>query len=189
MGLAVQTDGVSRIVEYTELPRDIAAAHDAHGHLQHWAGNTGIHVFSRDFLEEIAESGDRLPWHVAHKAVTYLDAAGERIVPAQPNALKFERFIFDVIPRAESALFVEADRASEFNPVKNRFGDDSPQSCQRALVALHRHWLESAGVALQTDTVEVSPSLAIDGDELIGLFPDGYSLHEPTEITRVPGRC
>ena len=47
----------------------------------------------------MAAAAAGLPFHVAHKKVAYVDAAGRRVEPREPNALKFERFIFDLMPR------------------------------------------------------------------------------------------
>ena len=42
-----------------------------------------------------------LPFHIARKKVPYIDASGDRVEPKEPNALKFERFIFDLLPHGE----------------------------------------------------------------------------------------
>ncbi len=69
------------------------------------------------------------------------------VEPAEPNAFKFERFIFDLLPAASRAIVVEADTAQSFAPVKNAPGDkrDSPDTAKAMMVALHRKWLEAAG--------------------------------------------
>ena len=70
----------------------------------------------------MAAAADGLPFHLARKKVACLDAAGRRIEPAEPNAIKFERFIFDLMPRARRAIVVEVDRAQAFAPLKNASG-------------------------------------------------------------------
>ena len=53
----------------------------------------------------VATIEQALPFHVAHKKVAFLDAAGGRVQPRVPNAIKFERFIFDLMPAAETPLW------------------------------------------------------------------------------------
>ena len=75
-----------------------------------------------------------------------LDAAGRRIEPAAPNAIKFERFIFDLMPEAQRAIVVEVDLAEAFAPLKNASGAkaDTPETVREQLLALHRGWLRQA---------------------------------------------
>ena len=53
----------------------------------------------------------------------YVDADGQMVEPDEPNAVKFETFIFDALPLAERWAIVETDRAVEFEPLKNATGD------------------------------------------------------------------
>ena len=97
----------------------------------------------------------------------YIDASGTQVAPAEPNAIKFERFIFDVLPEAETVLVYEIDRQREFNPVKNAEGQDSPQTAHAALNRIFSSWLTSCGVTLPAEaTVEISPLFAVDETEL-----------------------
>ena len=75
----------------------------------------------------------KIPWHLACKKVPYVDERGQRIDPAKENALKFERFIFDVLPLAERWTVLATPREEEFAPVKNAEGVDSPATCRRAI--------------------------------------------------------
>ena len=89
------------------------------------------------------------------------------VSPAEPNANKFERFIFDALPLAKNALIVEGVREREFNPVKNAEGADSPESSRSALTAIGKKWLEAAGKTTARDAaVELSPLIALDAEEL-----------------------
>jgi UDP-N-acetylglucosamine/UDP-N-acetylgalactosamine diphosphorylase len=181
MGVAVDVDGVTQIIEYSDLPLDVARKTDSTGSLLLWAGSTAIHVFSRRFLDRLVARGDALPFHVAHKKVQYCDPNGKLINPASENAYKFERFIFDALPLAERALVLETDRAREFNPVKNATGDDSPQTAQTALARLYHDWLRSAGAEVDDSTpVEISPLFALDGDELRAKIKPGVKISSPT---------
>ncbi|WP_417382999.1 UTP--glucose-1-phosphate uridylyltransferase [Gimesia sp.] len=167
MGIVCDVDEKTQIIEYSDLPHHIAEQTDEEGKLLHWAGSTAIHIFNRDFLEQIANDDDRLPFHQANKKVPYIDGSSKQVEPEKPNAIKFERFIFDVLPEAETVLVYEIDRQREFNPVKNAEGQDSPQTAHEALNRIFSGWLTSCGVTLPADaTVEISPLYAVDETEL-----------------------
>ena len=167
MGVAVDVDGHTEIIEYSDLPAERAAAVGPDGKLLLWAGSTAIHVFNRAFLARLAIDGGPLPYHYARKAIPYVNEAGERIEPTQPNGWKFEQFIFDALPHAEATLVVEADRAREFLPVKNHDGADSPVTVQGGLLQLYRQWLTEAGAVVAPQArIEISPLFAADAAEV-----------------------
>ena len=174
MGVVCDVNGVTRIIEYSDLPDDVAAKTDADGGLSLWAGNTAIHAFRRDFLRSLTVAGKELPFHVAHKKVPHLAADGTPVEPTEPNAYKFEKFIFDALPKAATALVVETDRAREFNPVKNAEGADSPATARAALSNLARAWLRTAGATVEDDAIlEIDPRFALDAQELAGRIDAG----------------
>ncbi len=169
VGNVVRIDGRSRIIEYSDLPEQAARQTDALGHLRLWAGSIAVHAFDVPFLRRSASSAEALPFHTAHKKVAFVNDDGQRIEPLKPNAIKFERFIFDLLPQAERAIVVEGDPADWFAAVKNPPGDksESPDTCRAAMVAMHRRWLQSAGLRFAADVaVEISPLVALDPDEL-----------------------
>ena len=95
----------------------------------------------------------------------YVDDAGRLVEPTQPNALKFERFIFDLLPHAENALVVEYPEADVFAPLKNAPGAerDTPEYVQRFMIDQHRRWLRAAGTTVADGVpVEISPLWALD---------------------------
>ena len=167
MGVVVDVDSQMQIIEYSDLPDEIAHKTDSNGNLLLWAGSMAIHLFNREFLERLDEQEEGLSFHIAHKAVPYLDDTGERVNPDSPNACKFERFIFDAMPSAKTALALEADRSREFNPVKNAEGDDSPRTCQEAMTAIFTDWLQQSGADVDEGIdVEISPLFALDAEGL-----------------------
>lgn len=183
MGVAVSIDGRTQIIEYSDLPAEIAAQVDEAGRLRIWAGSTAIHAFQREFLERVVRDADSLPFHLGHKAVPHWHPEQGAATPDKPNAYKFERFIFDVLPLAQRALIVEADRAVEFNPVKNRDGHDSPDTARAALQALHRSWLRAAGAEVADDVpVEISPLVALEAGDLQGRGLAGKVIREPLYV-------
>ncbi|QDT85775.1 UTP--glucose-1-phosphate uridylyltransferase [Gimesia chilikensis] len=167
MGVVCDVDQKTQIIEYSDLPSHIAERTDEAGQLLHWAGSTAIHVFNRDFLEQIADNDDQFPFHRANKKVPHIDASGSQITPEEPNAIKFERFIFDVLPVADTVLVYEIDREREFNPLKNAEGQDSPTTVHAALNRIAGEWLTACGVEVPGDCpVEISPLLALDAEDL-----------------------
>ncbi|MFO1092462.1 MAG: UDPGP type 1 family protein [Planctomycetaceae bacterium] len=183
MGVMVSVDGRTEIIEYSDLPADRAAALGSDGGLLLWAGSTAMHVFDRAFLDRLVRDGCRLPYHRAHKAVPFVSESGERISPSQPNAFKFEQFIFDALPQAQTALVVEADRGREFLPVKNREGADSPDTVRAGLLQRHREWLTAAGTQVSPRArVEISPLFALDAAELASKLPRGTRFDRDTCI-------
>ena len=107
------------------------------------------------------------------KKVPYLDETGQHVQPAKENALKFEMFIFDVLPMAERWAVVETSRREEFYPLKNMTGLDSAEVVRQAISDLAADWLENAGVTVPRRSdgssavpLEISPLLALDAEEL-----------------------
>jgi UDP-N-acetylglucosamine/UDP-N-acetylgalactosamine diphosphorylase len=169
VGNVVSVDGQVRIIEYSDLPDDVAQQRLSDGSLKLWAGNTAIHVFAVDLLDRASLSGNDLPYHVARKKVPHIDNRGQCVDPSEPNAIKFERFIFDLLPTAQNPLVVEVDEATHFAPVKNAPGAerDSPEKVQAQMIALHRRWLEQAGARVASSVaVEISPLFALDAEEV-----------------------
>lgn len=181
VGVFVTTRGRCALIEYSDLPAELARQRDADGALRFRAGNPAIHLFAREFLERITAEGG-LPYHAARKAVPYFEPlTGEVIDPGQePNALKFERFIFDALPRADRWLAVETRREEEFCPLKNASGPDSPETVRAGLGRLFATWLEEAGIPTNGHPVEVSPLFALDADELKQKLPRGFQVTGPT---------
>ncbi|MGQ9573943.1 MAG: UTP--glucose-1-phosphate uridylyltransferase [Thermoguttaceae bacterium] len=183
VGNVVQVDGRLRVIEYSDLPDDVACRRGPDGSLAIWAGSIAIHAMSVAFLERVAGSGQALPFHVAHKKVPYIDPSGRLIVPREPNAKKFEQFIFDLMPSARQAIIVEVDPAEHFAPLKNASGadQDTPEAVKARLVALHARWLRQAGVELaEAVEVELSPLFALDAEELSRRVAAGTRINEPT---------
>jgi UDP-N-acetylglucosamine pyrophosphorylase len=167
MGLLVDIDGQTQIIEYSDMPAEIAAQRNPDGSLRFWAGNTACHLFSTEFLIRVANSEQGLSFHQALKKVPYLDDRGIPVDPPEPNAWKFEKFIFDALPLARVALVIETSREREFNPIKNRTGTDSPETARAALQNIWRNWLRECGIQVpERMLLEIHPSFALDAADL-----------------------
>lgn len=169
VGNVVSIDGKVQIIEYSDLPDEIAQQQTDDGRLKLWAGNIAIHVFDCSFLQQVVDSQVGLPFHRALKKVPFIDETGNLIEPTEPNAIKFERFVFDLLPMADRAFVVEGAAEEVFAPVKNADGaaTDTPEHSKAALIALHRSWIEAAGSTVDPDVqVEISPLWALDADDV-----------------------
>jgi UDP-N-acetylglucosamine/UDP-N-acetylgalactosamine diphosphorylase len=183
VGNVVQVGGRLMVIEYSDLPDEVARRRRPDGSLEIWAGSIAVHVIDTPFLQRMAGRADALPFHIAQKKVAHVDSAGRRIEPEEPNAIKFERFIFDLIPWAHDAIVVEVDPAEGFAPPKNasRQKQDTPETVKAQMVALHRNWLRQAGIEVADGVdVEIGPLWAADVDELAGKIRPGTRVTEPT---------
>jgi UDP-N-acetylglucosamine/UDP-N-acetylgalactosamine diphosphorylase len=185
MGVAVDVDGRTQIIEYSDLPAEVASRRDAGGNVLLWAGSTAMHVFSRSFFERLRDSHLELPFHRAVKKVPSIDETGRRIEPVSENAIKFERFIFDVLPLAERSLVVEARREDEFCPLKNKSGDFSPDHVRASMSAQFASWLTAAGAAVpERLPVEISPLYALDAEQLAAKLDRTRKFEGPAYLER-----
>lgn len=184
LGNVVLVDGRCTIIEYSDLPHELARQEDEAGRLRIWAGSPAIHFFDVAFLERMTRGGTQIPFHVARKKVPYLDASGGAVQPARENALKFEKFIFDVLPLADRWVVVETSRAEEFMPLKNATGPDSPDTVRRAMSDLAAGWLRKAGVEVPPSAgpVEISPLFALDAAELAEKVRPTLRIEGPTYL-------
>ena len=110
-----------------------------------------------------------LPFHRANKKVPFIDPQGNRIQPDQPNAIKFERFIFDLLPSAKNAIVCEVDPAEGFCAVKNAppAPSETPDHVKQAISDLHTKWLVAAGAEVaEKSVIEISPLFAVDENQL-----------------------
>lgn len=188
VGNAVEIDERLTIIEYSDLPEEVARARSPDGSLRIWAGSIGVHAIDVAFLRRMADRADALPFHAARKRVECVDASGTRfppprINPTEPNAIKFERFVFDLIPQAAGALVVEIDPAEGFAPLKDApgRGDNTPEAVRQAMIARHHRWLRGAGVELSDDAVvEISPFWALEPGDVAARVRSGLRVEGPT---------
>ena len=167
-------DGRLRIIEYSDLPEELANKRNPDGSLAFVAGSPAIHMISRDFVAALTADGVlKLPWHRADKKIPALDGSGNVVKPDAPNGVKLESFIFDALPLAKRTLILEGDRKEVFGPTKNATGVDSAESCRAMLVARDARRLESAGVRIPRRAdgsvdalIEISPAAVLDDADM-----------------------
>lgn len=173
LGIVVKRGGRTEIVEYSDpvFSDELKQERGPDGRLRFLFGSVAIHIFSVAFLRRETDAG--LPLHIAFKKVPFCDGSGATVKPEAPNAYKFEKFIFDALGDARTALSVAFDRADEFSPVKNREGADSPDTCRRDLSEKWARWLAECGVKIPRASdgspavgIEIDPAVAHDADSL-----------------------
>jgi len=117
------------MIEYTEITPEMAEAKDENGEFLYGESNILCNLFDIGVLERISKHS--LPYHVAHKKANYIDENGNEIIAKEPNAYKFESFIFDAFEGLDNMLLFRVKREEEFAPVKNKDGVDSPETARK----------------------------------------------------------
>ncbi len=125
VGVACKINGKPGVVEYTEITEEMANLRDENGNLVYGESYYGFAVYKTSFLKEIAQG---LTYHVAKKKNDYIDEMGREVIGAEPNTYKFEMFIFEGFGFADDMLVLSVDRKKNFAPIKNKEGQDSPET-------------------------------------------------------------
>jgi UDP-N-acetylglucosamine/UDP-N-acetylgalactosamine diphosphorylase len=181
-----------RVIEYSEIPTDLAEALDAEGKLVFGAANICNHYLSVKFLQEVLPSLGNI-YHIAEKKIPFYDPiSNTRVVPDKVNGLKLEMFIFDIFGLADRWVVMEVLREDEFAPVKNGPGSavDSPDTARLLVSQQAVRWLEKAGACCEEDKsmsalglCEVSPLLSYFGEGLEAF--EGNVLAQPFFLDKV----
>ncbi len=166
-------DGRLTVIEYSDLPDELAERRNPDGSLAFKLGSIAIHIINRTFVEKLNAHGFSLPLHRALKKIPHIDDSGEPVEPAGPNGVKLETFVFDAVPLASKSIILETLRTEEFAPTKNATGVDSAQTTRKMMVARAAAWLESAGVAVPKKpdgsidcVIEIDPGFALYKDDV-----------------------
>lgn len=162
------------VIEYSDMPTELAKATNADGTLRFNAGSIAIHMISVGFLDRLAtDRAFELPFHRAEKKIPHVDSAGNAVMPTENNGVKLERFIFDALALARSSIVYETERVEEFAPIKNASGTDSVETSRRLQTERAARWIEAAGgsVPRRADgsvdaVIELSPLTACGPEEL-----------------------
>ena len=171
VGVFVQESNKLRLVEYSEMPDELAQKQDSSGQLVFRYGNTAIHLLSLAFIKKATEI--KLPYHAVEKQMVAWDPDTQEM--RKQLVYKLESFIFDALPYAHNPVLLEVAREDEFSPVKNATGNDTPETCLRDQTRCWLRWLKEKYVfdekklakqCLQSNNrlLEVSPLFAEDMD-------------------------
>jgi UDP-N-acetylglucosamine/UDP-N-acetylgalactosamine diphosphorylase len=181
VGVLVKLDGKTRIIEYVNMSKDDAEKNSQSGDLLFKAGNINSMLISVDFIEKISKN-HTLSHVAAFKKIPHINKKGEQVHPDQPNAYKFESFVFDALEYADKSIGFEVLREEEFAPIKNADGEDSPASAYALQTNLFKEWLKYAGIPTyiieHLKKVEISPLFASDKDEFKDKLKDKLEHYE-----------
>jgi len=179
VGVFCAAGGKTTVLEYSDLPEQLASERDADGNLRYIAGSIAIHIIGVAFVQRLTADAHHfgLPYHRAVKKVPFIDPdTGRQVEPTSPNAVKFETFVFDALPRAESSIVYETDRVEEFAPIKNAKGVDSVETSHQLQSERAGRWLEAHGVSVPRDgdgriaaRIEISPLTAREPADLVAV--------------------
>ena len=126
VGVFCKKNGKPSVIEYTEITEEMANKVDENNNLVYGESHINCNMFNIKALEIIGNQ--KLPYHTAFKKATYLDIDGNIIKPEEPNAYKFESFIFDAFNKIDDMLVFRVKREEEFAPVKGKTGVDSVET-------------------------------------------------------------
>jgi UDP-N-acetylglucosamine/UDP-N-acetylgalactosamine diphosphorylase len=161
-------DGKVTVIEYSDLPDELAEKRHADGSLVFRLGSIAIHIINTRFVERLNTRDISLPLHRAVKKIPHIDLEGQHVDPKKENGVKLESFIFDAIPLAENSIILEIVRSEQFAPTKNATGADSAESTRAMMVERAARWQEAAGVKVPRRPdgsadclIEIAPSFAL----------------------------
>lgn len=174
VGVFCEVAGKTAVIEYSDMPTELTNSLDAHGKLRFNAGSIAIHAISVEFMQRLTAGDFALPFHRAKKKVPYwCDTQRKTVEPAEPNAIKFEAFIFDALSLAKKSLVMETSRTEEFAPLKNATGEDSPAWSHQIQSNRNGGWLEKFGVKIPRKPngdvdarIEIAAETALEADDL-----------------------
>jgi UDP-N-acetylglucosamine/UDP-N-acetylgalactosamine diphosphorylase len=163
-------DGKVTVIEYSDLPDELAEKRQSDGSLAFQLGSIAIHIISRSFVEKLNSKGFALPLHRAVKKIQHVDEQGNTI---ESDGIKLESFVFDALPLASNSMILQTLRNEEFAPTKNATGVDSVETTRQMMVARAADWLEWAGAAVPRKPdgsadclLEIAPSFALEKEDL-----------------------
>ncbi len=188
LGNFCTVDGKMTVIEYSNLPEELAHQRTPDGELRFRAGSIAIHAIRVDFVASLNTSADgfALPWNRAEKKVACIDpVTAKPIDPATPNAVKLETFVFDALPMTRSSVLYETDRQDEFAPIKNASAPgvaDSPQTSKAIQTARAAAWLEAKGCKVARGA-EGEPLAVIEIKQTTAIYPqDLQDIKTPAQI-------
>ena len=128
-GVFCKKDGKPFVIEYTEISAELAELKDENGEFVYGDAHILCNMINIEVFEKMGDKG--LPYHVAHKKASFINDEGVKIMPEKPNAYKYEAFIFDAFAYYDDMGIFRIKREHEFAPIKNKSGEDSPESAEK----------------------------------------------------------
>ena len=137
VGVFGKKKGHPAVIEYSEIPEEMAEEVDEDGELLYGEANIVSMLYSMEALEKASKI--QLNYHKAVKKMGYLDENGQWIEPKEPNAFKFESFMFDVFESFDDISILRSKREENFAPIKNAEGADSPETARKLYNQFHQN--------------------------------------------------
>jgi len=163
-------DGRVTVIEYSDLPDELAEKRNHDGSLVFELGSIAIHIINRAFVGKLNGDDFSLPLHKAVKKIQHIDEKGNTV---ESDGIKLESFVFDALPLASKSVILQTVRSEEFAPTKNATGVDSVETTRKMMTARAAGWLESAGVTIPRKPdgsvdclLEIAPSFALEKEDI-----------------------
>jgi len=163
-------DGRVTVIEYSDLPDELAEKRNPDGPLVFELGSIAIHIINRTFVEKLNADDFSLPLHRAVKKIRHIDEKGNAV---ESDGIKLESFVFDALPLASKSVILQTIRSEEFAPTKNATGVDSVETTRQMMTARTADWLESAGATIPRKPdgsvdclLEIAPSFALEKEDI-----------------------
>lgn len=125
-GVFAKANDAPGIIEYVEIPEHVANDVDENGEYLYGDMNIVNHLFNINAIEKLSKK--ELPYHTAVKNCKYLNEDGSLI---EEKIYKFEKFIFDGFVYFNDMSLLRVKREDEFAPIKNKEGEDSPETAKK----------------------------------------------------------
>lgn len=168
LGAIGRQNNVNKIIEYSDLSDELMYSKNENGEYNFSMGSIGVHIFSTAFIKKKTK---KLPFHIANKKILAFDPDSTSKEKKEIDAIKFETFVFDVIPFSKNSVFFETERNTEFFPLKNKTGNDSIETCINGQIDLYKKWLSKAGIDISNvKKCEISPLFAADEEHFLDIF-------------------
>ena len=126
VGAICKQDGKVKVIEYSEMPKELAIVKDENDEFMYGESHIMCNLFSKEALNKL--SNKKLPYHIAFKKYNFIDENGKIVIAENPNAYKFESFIFDSFAYFNDIAVLRGKREEDFAPIKNKEGIDSPKT-------------------------------------------------------------
>ena len=129
VGVVCKQRNQIKVIEYTEMPNDIAKIAYDNGELVFGESHINCNLFNINALKKISK--EKLNYHIAFKKANYIDENGSYIMPEKPNAYKFEKFLADAFNFFDDISILRGKREEDFAPIKNLTGVDTPETAKK----------------------------------------------------------
>ena len=124
VGAICKQNSKVKVIEYSEMPKELDGKKDDNGEFLYGESHIMCNLFNIDALNKLGTK--KLPYHIAFKKYNYMDENCKLVKSENPNAYKFESFIFDSFTYFDDISVLRGKREEDFAPIKNKEGVDSP---------------------------------------------------------------